>query len=838
VTPLIISPVDAPIGDPSLSMVDACNAVGRANVSVLSAKLAGLPAGSCTPLPATASFENLFPMNPGTQFAGSPQSIVPSDLFGLADNNNTYSGLAKVDYHLNDKNTLSGMFFIGQGDGQWVDNPAAITAPWSETVLPFHNRVGSGSWTWTPSSNWVNEFKGSFTHVYAPDLSADRNANPASPWGVSNGLPTGYGINTGVTDSTFFGLPLIFISGFTNLGGGNWPRFVGPNSYTEFLDHISYLHGKHAFKFGGEMTLVRSTGGQVQDPKGRINFRDTSSNPGGFNPLENFLLGNVGDGSSIFEGSPVRHVHNEDYAAFIQDDYRVLPRLTLNFGLRYELQTVIQEENNLLGNFDPNSPTGFVQVGQGETSPYNGDHNNFSPRIGFAWDVRGDGKTVIRSGASIIHEFQPLNAIMSSAGGLGVVPTGAQLSVGVTQIPNSGTIASGTVSPNPSNLSTGWQSNGATPIFAGTAQLACSDTAPCATPAFSRNLEVPYFETWNLDVQRMLTKDLSLEVAYLGNRGVKLWGLRDINAPPLGGGPAPYATQFPYLSYINYLSNMDKSNYNAMQVVLTQRTSHGLSFTAAYTYGHALDDDSANVGATIPLDNANPALQYGNSDYDIRHHFTLDVTYALPSRKSPGQILEGWEISSITTLQSGTPWGVEDSSNDFSGTGEVNNPYTYGETWNFFGKPSDFQANPNGIPFFGGPVFPNQCMAHASLTQLNSFGCYMQGSSVLVPPDFGTFGNAGRNIFRNTAFKTWDFSVLKNWKFKERYAAQFRVEFFNVLNHPIFGGVDAGHLVNNDPSVGSNTFGASNATADLAAGNPVMGSGSNRVIQLGLKLAF
>jgi hypothetical protein len=845
VTPLIGSPVDAAIGDASLSMVDACNSVGRASVTALSAKLAGLPAGSCTPLPATASFENLFPTNLGTQFVGSPQLVVPSGLFGLADNNNTYSGLAKVDYHLNEKNTISGMFFIGQGDGQWVDNPAAISAPWSETVLPFHNRVGSGSWTWTPNSNLVNEFKGSYTHVYAPDLSADRNANPSSPWGVSNGLPTGYGMNTGVTDSTFFGLPRIFITGFTNLGGGNWPRFVGPNSYTEFLDHISYLHGKHAFKFGGEMTLVGSTGGQVSDPKGRINFRDTTDTTG-INALENFLLGNVGDGSSIFEGTPVRHVHNEDYAAFIQDDYRVLPRLTVNFGLRYELQTVIKEENNLLGNFDPNTSTGFVQVGKGETSPYNGDHNNFSPRVGFAWDVRGDGKTVIRSGASIIHEFQPLSSIMSSAGGLGVVPTGAQLSVGVTQIPNSGTIASGTVSPDPLKLTSGWKSNGATPIFAGTAQLACSDSEPCPIPAFSRNLEVPYFETWNLDVQRMLTNDLSLEVAYLGNRGVKLWGLRDINAPAVGSGgsPLPYLSKFPYLSNINYLSNMDKSNYNAMQVVLTQRTYHGLSFTAAYTYGHALDDDSANGGATIPLDNANPALQYGNSDYDIRHHFTLDVNYALPSKKSPGQILEGWEISSITTLQSGTPWGVEDFSNDFSGTGEVNNPYSYGETWNFYGKPSDFTASPNGIPYYSGmsngvPVpFPSQCVAHASTQQLNAFGCYMQGSSVLTPPEFGTFGNVGRNIFRNTPFKTWDFSVLKNWKFKERLSAQFRAEFFNVLNHPIFGGVDAGHLATNDPSVGSNTFGQTNATADLAAGNPVMGSGSNRVIQLGLKLAF
>ena len=223
-------------------------------------------------------------------------------------------------------------FSSARGTGSGDDNPEvfAITAPWSETDLPFQNRVGSGAWTWTPNSTWVNEVKVGYTHVYAPDLSADRSANPASPWGLSNGLPTGYGINTGVTNPTFFGLPLIYISGFTNLGGGNWPRFVGPSAYTEFLDHISYLRGKHAFKFGGEVTLVGSTGGTVHDPKGRINFKNTTdSNTGVTTPaLENFLLGNVGSGSSIFVGQPVRNMHDKDYALFIQDDYRVRPTLT------------------------------------------------------------------------------------------------------------------------------------------------------------------------------------------------------------------------------------------------------------------------------------------------------------------------------------------------------------------------------------------------------------------------------------------------------------------------------------------------------------------------------
>jgi Carboxypeptidase regulatory-like domain/TonB dependent receptor len=870
-TSIISSPVDAPIGDVSLSIVDACNAVGRANVTPLSAQLAGLPAGSCTPSPATASFENLFPTNLGTEIPGSPQQVVPSGLFSLNSSNGTYSGLAKVDYHLSETSTLSGMFFIGQDYGTWVDNPGAITAPWSETNLPFRNRIGTGAWTWTPNSQWVNEAKVGYTHVYAPDLSADRNANPAAPWGLSNGIPTGYGINTGVTNSTFYGLPLIYISGFTNLGGGNWPRFVGPNSYTEILDQVSYLRGKHAFKFGGEVNLVGSTGGDVHSLKGRINFRPDDPSVGTNTALENFLLGNAGNGSAIFVGDPVRHVHDQDYAFFVQDDYRVLPRLTVNLGLRYELQTVITEQNNLLGNFDPNSTTGFVQVGKGESSAYNGDHNNFSPRVGFAWDLQGNGKTAIRGSASILHEFVQLAGFMSSGGGLGTVPTGAQLCQPVgtppieTCVQGSGTISGAEVTPPPSgpnSLSTAWQSNGATPIFANAGVLTCSDVAPCATPAFSRNLETPYFETWSLDVQRMLTNNLSLEVGYLGNHGVKLLGLADLNAPALGSGgtPTPYLAKFRYLSYINQMSNLFRSHYNAMQVVLTQRASHGLSFTATYVYSHATDDNSSNDVCCIPLNNANPDLMYGNSDYDLRHHFTLDVTYTVPGRKSPGQILEGWEIAGIATLQTGMPWGVEDFTNDFSQTGEVNNPYTYGEEWNFYGKAKDFQASPNGIPFFqpgtpppGDPAGPTDpafainnpiCTAHAgapgsaTYNSMLNIGCYTSGSSALLPPAPGTFGTVGRNNFSNPPFKVVDFSVFKNWKFKERLTAQFRAEFFNVFNHPVFGGVDAGHLAANDPSVQSNSFGASNATADVAAGDPVMGSGSNRDIQLGLKLTW
>jgi hypothetical protein len=817
----------------------------------------------------------------------------------MSDVNSTYNGLAKVDYHPNDKNTLSGMFFIGDGSGTWNDNPSMIASYFSESLFPVNARVGSGSWTYVPNSAIVNEFKVGYTHYRLPFFSADHNANPDAPWGLSNGLPTGYAINTGVTNPLFFGQPRISVQGFTLLGG-NWPKIVGPNANTEILDHVSYLHGKHAFKFGGEYTYVETTSGATSSAKGRVNFKKG----GGLTALENFLLGTVdpGGSSAIFVGDPVRDVHTNHIAAFLQDDFRATPRLTINLGVRYEVGSVWADADNRLGNFDPNSPFGFVQVGNGITTPYRPDHRDWSPRVGFAWDVFGNQKTVIRAGAGLLYEFVPSSAFLNSGGnavGLGKVPTGAEICVNNKPcLAGSGTIAAATVNPDPTHLSAGWRNNSpTTPIFSAT--VACGDgtldtagnpTAPCSTASFDRNLRVPYVETWNIDIQHSFTSNLSIDVAYLGNHGTKIYGTRDINAPPVGAGwgspsvvgspaqmciasmndgspgspnpggtpfdncssnPAlevgPYHAKFPFISYIDHLSNQDRSHYNALQVSLTQRTSHGLSFTAAYTYSHALDDVSQNFGSNVPLNNTSPDLNYGNSDYDIRHRFTFELTYALPGLKTPGQILQGWRINSIVTLQPGTPWAVQDTSNDFSGTGEgPNNPNAWGEAWDFYGNPKDFVAVPNGINFVPGgnsataPTGNTLCDSKATtplaLASLFTTGCFVSGNSVLVPPAYGSYGTVGKNIFRNPNFRTWDFSVQKDFKIKERFSAQFRAEIFNVLNHPLFGQVDAGHLTQNDPSNG--TLGLAFETPDAASGNPVLGSGSARDVQLGLKLIF
>jgi hypothetical protein len=409
-----------------------------------------------------------------------------------------------------------------------------------------------------------------------------------------------------------------------------------------------------------------------------------------------------------------------------------------------------------------------------------------------------------------------------------------------------------------------------------------ADPAPCNTIWVDPNLKTPYVSTWTIGIQRSLTNSLALDVTYVGTHGSELVDWSDANEPAIGAGwtpsavaqclgsagtgynncapdPAaealarPFSAKFPYLQYVDHLSNRGRSNYNGLQLTLTQKPQHGVSFIAGYSYSHALDTSSANWGNDTGVPVGPPSSQYASGDFDIRNRFTLSLTYDIPGIKSWGRLLQGWQVNSIVTLQSGTPWGPQDFSNDFTGTGEGANqsigvPVGQGERWDFFGNPSDFTSGSKPFPYFPGTTNPT-CLAQAraldggatglAQASLTNWGCFVSGNSILLPPPYGTFGNAGRNIFRGPHFYNWDLSLVKSMKFRERVTAQFRAEAFNVLNHPEFtnpfGGPNG--YDNNDPSTGFG-FGCGCVTTDAAASNPVLGSGANRAIQLGLKLIF
>jgi outer membrane receptor protein involved in Fe transport len=678
------------------------------------------------------------------------------------------------------------------------------------------------------------------------------------------------------------GIPNIRISGFTELGAfHNFPKIVGPDKVYDFIDQVSYLHGKHAFKFGGELRRDLVHQATFRAGRGRIRFQGDRAFSGS-TPLEDFLAG-FPSRATLLAGNPTRNISQWLYAGYAQDDWRITKRVTLNLGLRYEYQAVPTEAGGLFGNWDPSicasasTPcSGFEQVGKNISSIYKPDHKNFSPRFGVAWDVTGKGTTVVRAGGSIVYSLLSMSTFMSQQNtqntvtlGLGTIPTGATIfdAACPAGCPGIGNIfTTGVTIPGSGPGGITWQDQ-TTAIYPSsvTGLVQCGDglgsnPGPCDTFAMNRNFRTPYVENWTLGIQHAFSGKLSLDVSYVGNHGTKLPGVIDRNQTNPATGTQPFAAQFPFLGFINYLSNIYGSTYHGLQTTLTARNYHGLEFVAGYTYSHALDDMSSNWVAFLPMDSARPFLDHGSSDEDIRHRFTFSITYTLPGMKTRSQLLEGWQLNTIITMQSGQPWNVNDQSFGFSGTGDA------ADRWDFIGNPADFKSiGQSGIACFGlGPnspcpgAIPQACLdaatkvgpnATATLTgvglppQFTPTGyCYMVRNSVLIPNGFNAFGTMGRNIFRDTGFRNVDLSISKNFKFGERMKVQFRVETFNIFNHPNFANPNGatsgyGQGAFADPSV-PGQFGCGCATPDQAAFNPVLGSGSNRAIQLGLKFIF
>jgi len=868
-------------GDCANSIPDAVNDILLAPSSVgaiispASLLIAGCTVSGSAPNATASCTGSGFPTNNQTNIGtalSASQAITIANGFNNVVHVNNFVG--KVDSRLNDRNSISGTYFFGNNSGN-VEDFAELQTRWLSTIHTRAQVVG-GSWIWTPSPRLVNEARVGYNRLYQPTLPDDLNT-PASA----------FGLNTGVSGPNTGGLPRIGFGGYflPGLGGFKWPKFQGPDSITQFVDHVSYTAGKHALKFGGELHYNKVRNAAYGNARGSITFLGGVVSPGPppanapppSSPLEDFFAG-APFKSSVEVGNPTLQLHNWAYSGFFQDDWRATRNLTVNFGVRYEFSSVPQEAHNLLGNFDPN--VGLVQVGHGISNLYNPDHKNFGPRMGFAWDIGGQGRTVLRGGGGLTYETVNWQSFIAfnNAFGPGSVPTGAPIDA--TGKTSGGTITTGNqTKKNFLAYPTTWDAvNG--PLYASSVDCAPvlaggAPGSPCPIMTVDRNLTTPYVWTWNLNLQHAFTPNLSIEAAYVGNHGSNLTGIRDINQPPVGTDYSalcgtdqncdqdsrPFNVKFPFLSNIFQMGNVYRSNYNGLQVTLNGRNYHGLTVVAGYTYSHSLDDVAANwdfgYGVGLPQNSYNLAQEYANSDFDIRHRMTLSLTYAIPGRKGFGQMLEGWEINTITTLESSQFWGPIDLGTDAAGTGPLpfSPPANSPNRWDFYGKPSDFKSGPTPIPFFPGSHDPTQptsnssCNTQALLldggtpggpatTSLSSFGCYVKGNSFMIPPPLGQFGTMRRNTLPDSGFKNFDFSIAKNFHLGETMRLQFRAEFFNILNHPNFanpyGGQNGFGL--NDPSAGG--FGCGCSTPDIAAANPAVGSGGPRSIQLGAKFIF
>ncbi len=820
--------VNAPItgssvDDPDDSVADAFAACAP-NCSTVSQKLA-----------------KLFPFNPG------PTVALNTD---FNNRNREDNGILKLDYHLSERHTFVGSYFVG--DSIQTEEDVTVLNPLFLSQSHTRAEVVGGGWIWNPTSRLTNQVHVGYNRFWQQVFQADHTSNP----------DTVYGLNTGVIDPNNFGMPEIRITGFQQhtLGGNqSWPLYTTPNQTLQFTDNASYVVGKHSLKFGGEFRTGSTDNTRNTFGSGEIRFAS----------LDDFATGDIRSGNFIFVGNSHRIVSQKSFGFFAQDDWRVTPKLSVNLGLRYDLSLPIHEQNDLLANFDP--AVGLQQVGRGIGRPYNTDYNNFGPRIGMAWDLYGNGKTVVRAGAGVIYEIPHISVYIGqsnlNANGLALNPTG----LAGAPAPGGGTIVATTLSPDRHDMSAAWKAG--TPVFGDLSPslATCSTDNLCPVFGTTKNLVTPYVINWNFNVQQELWPQAVLTMAYVGNKGNKLYSLRDINqniaANDTEGDEQsgrPFNTIYPTLSNIYQLGNGDNSIYHGLQVTVHQNTHKGLYFVAGYTWSHAIDDSDSNRQFNIQ-NSFDPAAERSNADFDLRHRFTFATTYELPSRPGFGQMLKGWSLNGIFTAQGGTPLFFYDSSNDISQTGAFN------DHWNITGDPGNLHWSKNTpIPYVGAdqfntvqygfdpddPLFHNtggitpsaqRCFnqavtlgGQAGADQLIdgpdgslSTGCFVAASTILTPPAPGTFGDMRRNVVYGPGYVDLDFSIIKMFQFGERFSLQLRGEFFNLLNHPNFADPD------HDLSDGSaGTVGVAQFTPDVAASNPVIGSGGSRHIQVGAKIIW
>lgn len=827
--------------DPDSSIVDAENDTGCNTNPV--------PDG-CSQL--SYDLINYFPINHG--FTADPDDPTIIN-FNFNNLNRADNLVFKSDYHVNEHHVLTGRF-IYANTNEIEEDAIPLRKEWLSTAAPI-TQVFGVDWTWTPNSRWVNTARFSynrFSEVIAP---GDANINP-----------TEYGLQTGIADPRLFGFPRISPSTYCcdYLGGNSsWPTATSPSRTESYSDTVSYTIGKHALRFGGDFTNGAVNYYRAGYGRGRIDFHY----------LDDFLTGDVYRWRLLL-GDPARDLSMKSFGLFVQDDFRVTRRLTLNLGLRYDVTRPIKDSKNRLANYVPSQ--GVLQVGYGISEPYKTNWADFSPRIGAAFDVFGTGKTILRGGFGMIYVQPSMRTFVFNGGGLNLNPSAL--------IPGgTGTMTSYLVNPGNHNQTDliHWKTiselgpdDSIFPIN-DPSLASCDEISPCNFFGVDQKLKTPYVLNWNFNVQHEIAAGTLLQVGYVANRGRRLYSTLDLNQPnqalsaqcvadeggyyeadipgceiaarPLtncavGGGSPCY----PYIAYLNFLGNKSTSAYESLQATLTHRYAHGLYLLAGYTWGHAIDvaGTTDNIASGyIPQNSLDYHAEKGNGDYDIRHRFTLSATYDLPSRKSWGQMLEGWQVTSIIQWQTGAPVLLYDDFYDLSLTGEGTNASN--ERWNIKGDPGNLKWSAKGsIPWLAntldddGNVIARDpiCTAVANTPQLQESldiagGCFAQGGTVLYPQAVGTFGNMGRNIFRGPGFVNWDASISKVWKLTESVKLQFRGEMFNAANHANF----ANGSVGNDLTT-PDALGRAGATPDVQVANPVIGSGGSRHIQLGFKVIW
>jgi Carboxypeptidase regulatory-like domain len=749
--------------------------------------------------PAAVKIASLYP-NPNQAI----QALFPqNDYYTVtAGGLNQDQGDGRVDYHMNDANSIFGTI-------SWSNTSKTSVVPFAG-ALDGGNFNGNGetdlgrnamiSWAHIFSPTIVNEARVGFSRLVTSRAQANAGTDEFSAVGIG-----GYNPTTNING----GLPQIGLGRYSQIGSEDWLPTKEYNNEWDLIENLSITKGNHSLKFGAEFRQLHFPFFQVPFPHGEMNFSRvetafpatagslSTANTG--DELASFMLGAIDNGqisTTNFISST-----KQGYAGYVQDNWKVTPKLTLNLGVRYELFSPIGEQFGRQSSFDLQNLTLYIPKGRNQDTPLtpnfnapaviNGvtfpalfttpinvsrgqvnsyiipwDKHDIGPRLGFAYNALP--KTVIRGFYGIFYGGEENQGGNPNRGESAPFNQSPQLNRpdGVNQFQPNPFFAGGAPI---GGITTGYPTN----IFTG------FPVSSLQFRSIAQDFDNSMVQEWNLAIQRELPGQMALEVGYLGNHQSHQLLQPDPNACPNAytANPAITCTSlrpYPDLGSISGTASFGFGNYNAMTASLQKRMSKGLQFQASYTYGHAL----ANSGTTLSgssglntLNGTNFNTSYANASWDIRHNFVTGFNYDIPFgrgkqfggnlNKPVNALLGNWQVNGILSLRTGQPI-------------TLNSTGCLAVSENGFCGPELVSGSPNAAPPGG----------RTASEWFNTANFGPTGSQGLSQGNLGLQTNVGPPT------RTLDFSIFKDFAFTERMKVQFRAEGTNVANTPQFSAPD------------------------------------------------
>lgn len=746
--------------------------------------------------PASVIVARTFFPTPNTTPSGFLNGVYTNNFVNSENATATSDGeLARIDWQQSPTSSFQFRYSHG-GEPQY--GPSSIPRMGTVNTTITHQSLLGNTWVISPTK--VNDFKFGISRLEENNGNLHSN-DPNFDYVKKLGIP--YALDTPL----FWGIPTVGISNFASIGDPSNGPYANWDTMIQFVDNFSWNRGKHAFKMGGEFIRTRFnlTGNDIA--RGSFSFTGqytaiSGTTPLPLNSVSDFLLGGMSSSQAQL-GQVAAMLRGSAYAGYIQDQWKVSPKLTVNYGVRYELQPGYNEKYDHLvvvdfawnnsyhpiwvragnGDFYQGNPglplpagIPYARDGRFGNTTWKTDYRQWAPRFGLAYSI--NSKTVIRAGAGVFFPHDVGNAAFD-------ILRNQPFTMRIQQSANS-------LIPNET-----WSNP--FPIL----------SISTLTPAWQWRDPQPYQPQWSFTIQRSLNKALSLEVAYVGSAGIHLQRTTYYNEPPPGpptsniNGRRP----FPDLGFIQDVESASHSSYHSLQARLQQRLAHGFTVLSSFSWEKSIDNGSgirqAGGDAYVPQNVNDLRSERGLSAFNFGKRWTTSMLYQLPFGRSRAflsnanrvvdAVLGGWQLGTILTLEGGFPFSVNCQSN---GTYENTDSGCRADATGA----SPYLANPSPSSWFNTSAFVNR------LNFTTGVGPY-------------TFGNSGRNAVVGPGLVEMDGSLSKSFRFSERARMDFRAEFFNLPNHPNFGQPAA--------TVGTATYGKINSTRV-----------DNRQMQFGLKLAF